>query len=492
MASQKESGAFFRGPFFPVIEGEVRLKLFILRKETTSISEATDTMTALTKAVSDSFRCHISATLMNLIIKDGEETALEIGEPVLRQLQENGTLNECVESLTALPNSSLNECVESSTALPMSSFNKLDTIDSFTRAIKQLKSRIDEIDIGHFHSAMLENKHVITLRRVEQSMIDLEKIIHKLDEKNKIYEAEESFQVVDILRGVVRYYKEIEGEVQLFEGLRGATTVDMALDAVEAIKETKDDFENIPCVKEGIDSIETLGKLFYHFLAVGKEAFFLKRIKNMAIDIGWVSEVNFSLRSTGSTDLIARESARSILELDGIESIIAALKWWHEKLSDDLEDFTTYSIKTLFSVASEFDEGVHTLVSIGGIDTVLAAAKMFPRSFEVSSSTTSLIWIISACETRKAAVATDECIEFVVRTMESYSDSGYIQKTGRRYFAALGAPGEWKTSPEEKRLRPVLENVMKTFGKNQQPVDTDDDDRDDNEKNEDGIRIVGG
>jgi hypothetical protein len=451
-----------------VIEGEVRSKLFILKKKTTSISEATDTMTALTKAVdSDSFRCHISATLMNLIIKDDEETALEMGEPVLRQLQENSTLNECVESLTALP---------------MSSFNKLDTIDSFARAVKQLNSRIDEIDIEHFNSAMLENKRVITLR-VEESMVDLEKIVHKLDEKNKIYEAEESFDVVDILRGLVGDYKEIKGEVQLFERLRGATTVDMALDAVEAIKETKDDCENIPSIKKGIDSIETLGKLFDHFVGVGKEAFFLKRIKNMAIDIWRVSEVNISLRSTGSTDLIARESARSMLELDGIESIIAALKWWHERLSDDLKDFTTYSIKTLCSIASEFDEGVHTLVSIGGIDTVLAAAKRFPRSLEVSSSTVTLIWIISACETRKAAVATDECIEFVVRTMESYSDSGYVQKTGRRYFAALGAPGEWKTSPKEKRLRPVLENVMKTFGNNQQLVDTDDDDdRDDDER----------
>eukprot|EP00980_Cylindrotheca_fusiformis_P021673 scaffold8529_cov137-Cylindrotheca_fusiformis.AAC.3 len=353
---------------------------------------------------------HIRLDLTCLIVSEG--SLLEIEDPVLQTLQENKTLNRCLQSLSSL-------------GPTLSSREALNTIDKFRNATQLLKSRIDELQTRGLQNIARQQDNLIQLHN---SMSYLEFLVKKLDENRTCWNDAESKSIVWELERIVNNCKKIKQEVRLLEGLKGTIAVDFALDETKAIMETlPDDHESIPSVMsvmEAIESIERIGTLLDQFSQCGAKAFTFQRIKDMNVDTTKVSRVEDALRVTGIASSLARMSAKAVLEQNGLRVVVRVLQGYLR--SEEDMHFLECCITIIYSVVREGEGGAIAFTSIvGALEAVTAAGakdcishmqdphQPFQEAHKVARKVVRLLLMIAEHERGKEALKTDDCIEFL-------------------------------------------------------------------------------
>eukprot|EP00980_Cylindrotheca_fusiformis_P021674 scaffold8529_cov137-Cylindrotheca_fusiformis.AAC.4 len=276
-----------------------------------------------------------------LIVPEG--SLLEIEDPVLQTLQENDTLQRCLQSLSSLRRT-------------LSSREALKTIDKFSNATHLLKSRIDELQTRGLQNICRQQNRSLTLSQLDNSILYLEFLVLKLDENRNRWNEVEANNIVWELERLVNNCKKIKQEVRLLEVLKGPTVVPFALDETEAVMEMlPDDHESIPSVMEAIDLIERLGTLYEQFVQYGAEAFIFQRIKNMNVGMCMVTRVENALRNTGIANSLAQMSAKAVLEQDGLGVVIDVLQGYLQS-DEGMDEFVEHCVTIICSVVREGEE----------------------------------------------------------------------------------------------------------------------------------------
>ena len=195
------------------------------------------------------------------------------------------------------------------------------------------------------------------------------------------------------------------------------------------------------------------------------------------------------------------EKARTILELNGISTIVVALWKWAAS-----QEFSMYALATLCDLVYLEEETKKVIVDIGGVDTVLMAAKKHSltdaafgfeqettinkengastsfmgvaakrsktkgptkaeqtKDLPLKSNVVGLLGSLSFSDVSRVVVANEECIDFVMSTMRQYPHHSHMQKWGCIYFFQIAKDEEVKKVLEDKNIVTHLAKVVDNF-----------------------------
>ena len=208
-----------------------------------------------------------------------------------------------------------------------------------------------------------------------------------------------------------------------------------------------------------------------------------------------------------------REKARIILELNGISTIVVALWKWSAS-----QEFSMYALATLCDLVYLEENTKKVIVDIGGVDTVLMAAKKHSltdaafgiadpnstpsetrlvnkentnttaasiikgvtgkrskpklpskaqqsKDLPLKSNVVGLLGSLSFSDISRVVVATEDCIDFVMSTMRQYPHHSHMQKWGCIYFFQIAKDPAVKTMLEDKNICTHLAKVVDNFRK---------------------------
>eukprot|EP00980_Cylindrotheca_fusiformis_P002837 scaffold672_cov126-Cylindrotheca_fusiformis.AAC.38 len=135
------------------------------------------------------------------------------------------------------------------------------------------------------------------------------------------------------------------------------------------------------------------------------------------------------------TTSVRAASAEIIARFNGAGTIILALQKWFPFRG---EDFTVYAIRSLIQICRYYPRAKQNIVNIGGVGTVLAAARFNPGDPLVNANAVGLFCNLSSSRTTKQDVASEKCIDFIIRTMKNYPNHRFIQRNGCAYLSCIG------------------------------------------------------
>lgn len=170
-------------------------------------------------------------------------------------------------------------------------------------------------------------------------------------------------------------------------------------------------------------------------------------------------------RKVGSDDVSAKKqeiAARTIVQWEGVGTILFALKDWHLQSSE----FARLAIGTLTHLTYYFNEVQRVLVRFGGVNTMLDAAKKHDTVMLVRSNVVGLLSNFSATDDYEAReeVATEECIEVVLETMKSWPNDNYVQTAGCDYFHNISVVDGMKTNlRNNKKICSIFGKIIDNF-----------------------------
>jgi hypothetical protein len=157
---------------------------------------------------------------------------------------------------------------------------------------------------------------------------------------------------------------------------------------------------------------------------------------------------------------IQKNFARSIVRLGGIESIVAALKWW---CSASNEDLVRCSISILARVARYVETSRSIILDTGGVRSALESAKKHPLSTNVSVVMVILLSIVSRKTARMSEATTSKCIDYVIEVMDEFIDVPLIQRYGCEYFVQISILSSSKKVIWDKGLDILLLNIHANY-----------------------------
>lgn len=197
-----------------------------------------------------------------------------------------------------------------------------------------------------------------------------------------------------------------------------------------------------------------------------------------------------------------REKARTILDLNGVSTIVVALWKWAAS-----QEFSMYALATLCDLVYLDEETKKVIVDIGGVDTVLMAAKKHSledvafglddertrnkenttgggfmggitgkrskpkiptkaqqtKDLPLKSNVVGLFGSLSFSDVSRLVVANEDCIDFVMSTMRQYPHHSHMQKWGCIYFFQIAKDLEVKKMLEDKCIVTHLAKVVDNF-----------------------------
>jgi len=160
----------------------------------------------------------------------------------------------------------------------------------------------------------------------------------------------------------------------------------------------------------------------------------------------------------------SKAAAETITRLDGVGTIIVALKEWHTQSTD----FCRYALGSLCNITCHVPTSKQSIVRIGGIKTILAASKK--GCDKCLANAVGVLGNIAKVEDGKylEEVATDECIDVVMKKMKKWPNDTYIQECGCNYFFYIREVDGIKSKLRSKNICSLLKNVVDNFhGKDQ-------------------------
>jgi hypothetical protein len=184
-----------------------------------------------------------------------------------------------------------------------------------------------------------------------------------------------------------------------------------------------------------------------------------------------------------------REKARTILELNGVSTIVIALWKWHSS-----QEFATFALATLCDMVYLEEKTKKVLVEIGGVDTVLMAARKHSLSestfqgkenkenviskiktqktpskakqskdLPLKSNVVGLLGSLSFSDISREVVSTEDCIDFVMSTTRQYPNHSHMQKWGCIFVFQIAKDLDVKNMMEEKSIITHLAKVIDNF-----------------------------
>lgn len=154
-----------------------------------------------------------------------------------------------------------------------------------------------------------------------------------------------------------------------------------------------------------------------------------------------------------------KETANTIVELEGVGAIYSALKDWHGQS----EEFSMSAIRSLVNLTYLVEKAKTTLVRLGGIKTTLNVAKKYSENYIVRSNAVGLLRNISKTDDNemKEEVAVDACTDFCAETMKDWPDDAYIQDAGCHYFINISTVTNVKANLRRRGICTVLAIAIK-------------------------------
>lgn len=189
-----------------------------------------------------------------------------------------------------------------------------------------------------------------------------------------------------------------------------------------------------------------------------------------------------------------REKAKTILDLNGISTIVVALWKWAVS-----QEFSMFALATLCDLVYLEEDTKKVIVDIGGVDTVLMAAKNHSLTdaafgfdqelnsggfmgvpgkrskpkvptkaqqttdLPLKSNVVGLLGSLSFSDVSRVVVANEDCTDFVMSTMRQYPHHSHMQKWGCIYFFQIAKDLEVKKMLEEKNIVTHLAKVVDNF-----------------------------
>ncbi|KAL3926588.1 MAG: hypothetical protein SGBAC_013414 [Bacillariaceae sp.] len=189
-----------------------------------------------------------------------------------------------------------------------------------------------------------------------------------------------------------------------------------------------------------------------------------------------------------------REKAKTILDLNGVSTIVVAL--WKWALS---QEFSMFALATLCDLVYLEEDTKKVIVDIGGVDTVLMAAKKHSLTdaafgfdqeltsggfmgvpgkrskpkvptkaqqttdLPLKSNVVGLLGSLSFSDVSRVVVANEDCADFVMSTMRQYPNHSHMQKWGCIYFFQIAKDLEVKKMLEEKNIVTHIAKVIDNF-----------------------------
>mmetsp|Transcript_43939 Transcript_43939/g.105999 ORF Transcript_43939/g.105999 Transcript_43939/m.105999 type:complete len:287 (+) Transcript_43939:190-1050(+) len=201
-----------------------------------------------------------------------------------------------------------------------------------------------------------------------------------------------------------------------------------------------------------------------------------------------------------------REKAKTILELNGVSTIVVALWKWAVS-----QEFSMFALATLCDLVYLEEDTKRVIVDIGGVDTVLMAAKKHSltdaafgfdeevnkenatagagagggggfmgvavkrskpklptkaqqsKDLPLKSNVVGLLGSLSFSDVSRVVVANEDCTDFVMSTMRQYPHHSHMQKWGCIYFFQISKDLEVKKMLEGKNIVTHLAKVVDNF-----------------------------
>jgi hypothetical protein len=185
-----------------------------------------------------------------------------------------------------------------------------------------------------------------------------------------------------------------------------------------------------------------------------------------------------------------REKAKTILELNGVSTIVVALWKWSAS-----QEFAMFALATLCDLVYLEENTKQVIVDIGGVDTVLMAAKKHSlpdaafgtekenkenivtksvkrkmpsrskqsKDLPLKSNVVGLLGSLSFSDISREVVSTEDCIDFVMSTMRQYPKHSHMQKWGCIYVIQISKDLDVKKMLEEKSIVTHLAKVVDNF-----------------------------
>lgn len=190
-----------------------------------------------------------------------------------------------------------------------------------------------------------------------------------------------------------------------------------------------------------------------------------------------------------------REKARTILELNGVSTIVVALWKWASA-----QEFAMFALATLCDLVYLEENTKQVIVDIGGVDTVLMAAKKHSltdaafgttpdqssssnkeniltkkskqklpskakqsKDLPLKSNVVGLLGSLSFSDVSREVVSTEDCIDFVMSTMRQYPNHSHMQKWGCIYVFQISKDLDVKSMLEDKSIVTHLAKVVDNF-----------------------------
>ena len=147
-----------------------------------------------------------------------------------------------------------------------------------------------------------------------------------------------------------------------------------------------------------------------------------------------------------------KENAEKIVRLDGHRTILVALSRWAPLFDGHSSaEFCSLAISALVDISNNVKKVSRSIVNIG-LQTILEAAKKHKNNKCVSNNTVALLGNLALFDKYKSTndVATEECIDIVMKTMKKLPADKFAQFAGCRYsqniFSQMASKNVSKTN----------------------------------------------
>ena len=152
---------------------------------------------------------------------------------------------------------------------------------------------------------------------------------------------------------------------------------------------------------------------------------------------------------------------KAIVEQHGVGIILVALAKWYK----DSENVARVAIRSLVTITCYQSSTTEHIATVG-ISQILTTANQNRDNLNIRQHTVSvLVNLVLACteETISSEVATDECIDMVMKTMKKWPEDPQIQRTGAKYFLIISKIETIRERANQARVLPVLANAVEVF-----------------------------
>eukprot|EP00980_Cylindrotheca_fusiformis_P020174 scaffold7250_cov131-Cylindrotheca_fusiformis.AAC.3 len=164
-----------------------------------------------------------------------------------------------------------------------------------------------------------------------------------------------------------------------------------------------------------------------------------------------------SNQDTDGNDHVERRqsSAERVANANGTAAILMALKEWQSS-----QGFVNLALRALIQITCFVPKTRKLIVESGGVRTILAASKLHPRDYSVNASTMGLLNNLSLHHSTRFELGTENCIEFVIETMQTWPDDLYSQKCGCFYLRNICGLKDARKVLHKKQVGILLATVM--------------------------------